>query len=153
MNLEVVKNYYGKVLKSSEDLKTSACCDGGGVPSYLEPLLANVHEEVRAKYYGCGIIVPTALEGTRVLDLGSGSGRDVYMIAQLVGPNGEVVGVDMTDEQLATAEAHSEWHMRRFGFARPNVRFLKGYREARRAWTRTREFRRDRVELRDQSLD
>src|SRR4029079_11391856 len=64
MNLEVVKNYYGKVLKSSEDLKTSACCDGGGVPSYLEPLLANVHEEVRAKYYGCGIIVPAALEGT-----------------------------------------------------------------------------------------
>jgi|SRR6185437_4301152 len=127
MNLEVVKNYYGKVLKSSEDLKTSACCDGGGVPSYLEPLLANVHEEVRAKYYGCGIIVPAALEGTRVLDLGSGSGRDVYMIAQLVGPNGEVVGVDMTDEQLATAEAHSDRHMRRFGFARPNVRFLKGY--------------------------
>jgi arsenite methyltransferase len=127
MNLEAVKNYYGKVLKSSEDLKTSACCDGGGVPSYLELLLANVHEEVRAKYYGCGIIVPAALEGTRVLDLGSGSGRDVYMIAQLVGPNGEVVGVDMTDEQLATAEAHSDWHMRRFGFARPNVRFLKGY--------------------------
>ena len=29
MNLEVVKEYYGKVLKSSEDLKTSACCDGG----------------------------------------------------------------------------------------------------------------------------
>lgn len=44
MNLEVVKNYYGKVLKSSEDLKTSACCDGGGVPSYLEPLLANVQD-------------------------------------------------------------------------------------------------------------
>jgi SAM-dependent methyltransferase len=96
MNLEVVKNYYGKVLKSSEDLKTSACCDGGGVPSYLEPLLANVHEEVRAKYYGCGIVMPAALEGTRVLDLGSGSGRDVYIMAQLVGPNGEVVGVDMT---------------------------------------------------------
>ena len=57
MNIEVVKNYYGKVLKSSEDLKTSACCDGGGVP-LLEPLLANVHEEVRAKYYGCGIVVP-----------------------------------------------------------------------------------------------
>src|SRR4029079_3161773 len=45
----------------------------------------------------------------RVLDLGSGSGRGVYLIAQLFGPNGEVVGVDMTDEQLATAEAHSDW--------------------------------------------
>ena len=127
MNLEVVKDYYGKVLKSSEDLKTSACCDGGAVPAHLETLLANVHEEVRAKYYGCGIVVPVALTGARVLDLGSGSGRDVYMIAQLVGPEGEVIGVDMTDEQLATARSHIDWHMRAFGFARPNVRFLKGY--------------------------
>ena len=61
MNLEVVKDYYGKVLKSSKDLKTSACCDGGSVPSHLEALLANVHEEVRAKYYGCGIAMPAAL--------------------------------------------------------------------------------------------
>ena len=124
---DVVKDYYGKVLKSSKDLKTSACCDGGGVPVHLEALLANVHEEVRAKYYGCGIVVPAALSGARVLDLGSGSGRDVYLIAQLVGQQGEVVGVDMTDEQLATAEAHADWHMRQFGYARRNVRFLKGY--------------------------
>ena len=104
MNLEVVKDYYGKVLKTSEDLKTSACCDGGGVPSHLEALLANVHEEVRAKYYGCGLVVPAALSGARVLDLGSGSGRDVYLIAQLVGPEGEVAGVDMTDEQFDDCE-------------------------------------------------
>src|SRR6185437_13763344 len=127
MNLEVVKDYYGKVLKSSEDLKTSACCDGGSVPADLEPLLANVHEEVRAKYYGCGIVVPAALEGARVLDLGSGSGRDVYLISQLVGPDGEVVGVDITDEQLATANAHIDGHMGTFGYKRPNVKFLKGY--------------------------
>ena len=103
MNLEVVKDYYGKVLKTSEDLKTSACCEGGSLPAHLEPLLANVHEEVKSKYYGCGIVVPAALQGCRVLDLGSGSGRDVYMVAQLVGPDCEVVGVDMTDEQLETA--------------------------------------------------
>lgn len=127
MNLEVVQEYYGKVLKGSKDLKTSACCDGGGVPRELEPLLARVHEEVRSKYYGCGIVVPAALEGARVLDLGSGSGRDVYMMAQLVGAQGEVIGVDMTDEQLATANAHVDWHMRQFGYERPNVCFLKGY--------------------------
>jgi SAM-dependent methyltransferase len=130
MNLEVVKDYYGKVLKSSKDLKTSACCDDGAVPASLEALLGNVHEEVRAKYYGCGFVAPAALRGARVLDLGSGSGRDVYLIAQLVGPEGEVVGVDMTDEQLATAEAHADWHMRAFGYKRRNVRFLKGYIEA-----------------------
>jgi SAM-dependent methyltransferase len=49
------------------------------------------------------------------------------MIAQLVGPSSEVVGVDMTDEQLATAKCHIDWHMRQFGFAKPNVKFLKGY--------------------------
>ena len=74
MNLEVVKDYYGKVLKSSGDLKTSACCDVDNVPARLKALLANVHEEVRAKYSGCGLVVPAALEGARVLDLGSGSG-------------------------------------------------------------------------------
>ena len=129
MNLDVVKDYYGKVLKSSKDLKTSACCDGGGVPPQLEALLANVHEEVRAKYYGCGIVIPSALSGCRVLDLGSGSGRDAYLIAQLVGPKGEVVGVDMTDEQLATAQSHIDWHRGQFGYDRPNVKFLKGYLE------------------------
>ena len=88
MNIEVVKEYYGKVLKSSEDLKTSACCDGGTVPLHLQAALANIHPEVTAKYYGCGITVPAALSGKRVLDLGSGSGRDAYLISQLVGPQG-----------------------------------------------------------------
>ena len=127
MQLEVVKDYYGKLLKSSKDLKTSACCDGAELPSYLQPLLANVHPEVVAKYYGCGIAVPAELKGRRVLDLGSGSGRDTYILAQLAGPDGEVVGVDMTDEQLATANAHLDWHRMRFGSGRSNVRFLKGY--------------------------
>jgi len=127
MNLEVVKEYYGKTLKSSEDLKISACCDGGGVPLHLQEALANVHPEVTAKYYGCGITVPAALTGKRVLDLGSGSGRDAYLISQLVGPDGEVVGIDMTDEQLATARSHVDWHMQRFGYGNPNVEFRQGY--------------------------
>src|SRR5262249_15102489 len=127
MNLEVVKDYYGKALKTSEDLKTSACCEVSGMPAYLEALLANVHEEVRAKYYGCGVVVPAALEGARVLDLGSGSGRGVYLIAPLGGPGGEVGGGDITDGQLPVAEAPIVWHMRAFGYPRRNVRFLNGY--------------------------
>jgi SAM-dependent methyltransferase len=86
-----------------------------------------VHPEVAAKYYGCGIVVPAGLEGRRILDLGSGSGRDVYLMAQIVGETGEVVGVDMTDEQLATANARIDWHRDRFGYSRANVKFLKGY--------------------------
>jgi len=127
MQLEVVKDYYGKTLKTSADLKTSACCDAGSLPVYLERLMDNVHPEVTARYYGCGLVAPTSLEGRRILDLGSGSGRDAYLLAQLVGPKGEIVGVDMTDEQLATANEHVGWHMQRFGYSSTNVRFLRGY--------------------------
>ena len=35
-----------------------------------------------------------------MLDLGSGSGRDCYVCAALVGEQGSVIGVDMTDEQI-----------------------------------------------------
>jgi SAM-dependent methyltransferase len=91
---EDVQDYYGRQLQSSDDLKTSACCDISQVPEWLKPLLARIHPDVLSRYYGCGLICPDLLEGCRVLDLGCGTGRDVYALAQLVGPAGEVVGVD-----------------------------------------------------------
>jgi ubiquinone/menaquinone biosynthesis C-methylase UbiE len=122
---ELVKDYYGKQLSGSADLKTTACCDISSVPAWLKPLLARIHPEVLERYYGCGLVCPPLLNGCRVLDLGSGSGRDVYALAQIVGAQGEVVGVDMTDEQLAVAERHRRHHADAFGFE--NVRFLHGY--------------------------
>ena len=127
MDLNIIKDYYGKTLKSSKDLKTEACRTPEDLPVYLERLVCNVHEEVRAKYYGCGLVAPLALEGMRVLDLGCGSGRDAYILAQLAGPKGEVIGVDMTPEQLAVACSHVDWHTEKFGLGQSNVRFLEGY--------------------------
>jgi SAM-dependent methyltransferase len=122
---EIVQAYYGQTLQSSADLRTSACCDADAVPGWLKPLLARVHPQVSSRYYGCGLVAPPLLEGCRVLDLGSGSGRDVYLLAQLVGPKGSVVGVDMTTEQLAVARAHQPFHAEQFGF--DNVAFLEGH--------------------------
>jgi SAM-dependent methyltransferase len=127
MQHDLVKDYYGRVLETTADLATTACCTADALPAHLRPLVARVHPEVTAKYYGCGLVAPTCLDGLRVLDLGSGSGRDAYVLAQLVGERGEVVGVDMTDEQLAVARAHVDWHAAAFGHAKPNVRFLQGY--------------------------
>lgn len=121
---DLVQDYYGRQLQSSSDLKTSACCDVSQVPEWLKPLLARIHPEVLSRYYGCGLVCPPLLEGCRVLDLGCGSGRDVYALAQLVGPAGEVVGVDMTAQQLEVAERHRGYHREAFGF--DNVRFLLG---------------------------
>ena len=52
------------------------------------------------RYYGCGLIIPECLESCRVLDLGSGSGRDCYVLSQLVGEQGHVTGIDMTEAQV-----------------------------------------------------
>ncbi|MBP2280405.1 SAM-dependent methyltransferase [Psychrobacter sp. PL19] len=122
---DIVQDYYGKQLQSTSDLKTSACCDISSLPQWLKPLLANIHDEVTSRYYGCGLVCPALLEGCRILDLGCGSGRDVYALAQLVGKTGQVVGVDMTDEQLAAAKQHQDYHSEKFGY--DNVTFLHGY--------------------------
>ena len=122
---EIVKQYYGKELRSSGDLKTTACCDPSATPAALWPLLGKIHSRILERYYGCGFVCPPLLEGARVLDLGCGAGRDVYLLSQLVGKTGEVIGVDMTDEQLAIAEAYRSYHAEAFGFA--NASFRSGY--------------------------
>lgn len=126
MNLENSQDYYGKVLTGSSDLKTDACCTTEAPPPEILAAMRNVHEDVRARYYGCGLVVPQAIEGCHVLDLGSGSGQDAYILAQLVGEHGSVTGVDATPEQLAVANAHLDWHRERFGYQQSNVRFLEG---------------------------
>jgi len=122
-----VQDYYGKVLNTSDDLKTDACCTDEGLPAYLKPILSKVHEEVLMRYYGCGLVLPEQLSGARILDLGSGAGRDVYALSALVGEQGEVVGIDMTTEQLAVANEYREYHADVFGFPQSNVSFYKGF--------------------------
>lgn len=68
---------------------------------YLLSLLQEaVSVYVFHRYYGCGLVLPECLEGCRILDLGSGSGRDCYMLSQLVGEKGHVTGIDMTEDQV-----------------------------------------------------
>lgn len=139
---EIVQKYYGETLTGSSDLKTNACCTDAGLPDYAKPLLAQVHEEVLNRYYGCGLVLPQQLEGLTVLDLGCGAGRDVYVLSQLVGKKGQVIGVDMTEAQLEVARRHQSYHQQAFGYTRSNVHFLQGNIE-----------RLDALDLRESSVD
>jgi SAM-dependent methyltransferase len=121
-----LQDYYGRVLRSSDDLATNACCAQGAPPAWLAGPLARVHEEVVARFYGCGFPIPGALEGAVVLDVGCGTGRDVFIASQLVGPRGFVHGVDMTEAQLEVARSSQDWHMELFGYEKPNVAFHLG---------------------------
>ena len=126
---EMVQDYYGKVLGSSDDLKTSACCSLDSVPAHIQAIVADLEPAIVEKFYGCGSPIPEALEGCTVLDLGCGTGRDVYVCSKLVGPEGHVIGLDMTDEQIGEARKHQDAQMARFGYDESNVSFVQGYME------------------------
>jgi ubiquinone/menaquinone biosynthesis C-methylase UbiE len=127
-NLNDVKDYYGKVLKDNNDLKTTACCSTDVMPKHLRDILKSVHDEVMIKFYGCGSPIPFLdLNGKTVLDLGCGSGRDCFVLSKLVGETGRVIGVDMTKEQLDVAKRHQEYHRQQFGHKESNILFQEGY--------------------------
>jgi arsenite methyltransferase len=72
---------------------------------YPPDLLDAIPAEAVASFAGVGYHLDLAglQPGESVLDLGSGSGTDVFGAAVQVGESGRVVGVDITDEQLAKA--------------------------------------------------
>ncbi|XP_075791670.1 arsenite methyltransferase [Pelodiscus sinensis] len=125
-----VQDYYGKELQKSEDLQTNACVTSARpLPAFVKEALKCVHEDVVSRYYGCGLVIPECLETCWILDLGSGSGRDCYMLSKLVGEKGHVTGIDMTDTQVEVAKKHIDYHMKKFGYQVPNVDFIHGYME------------------------
>lgn len=76
------------------------------------------------RYYGCGLVVPECLENCSILDLGSGSGRDCYMLSKLVGQKGYITGLDMTDEQVIIITGK---HFKLHGFGGQEILCLKPY--------------------------
>ncbi len=85
-----------------------------------------IEPEILDRFYGCGSPIPLCLKGCKVIDLGCGTGRDVYLASKLVGEKGFVVGVDMTSEQLMVARRNMKKQMETFGYKKPNVEFLNG---------------------------
>lgn len=121
-----VKGFYGTE-RFKEGAEDNATCSAGGKPLYksAKAALSEVHDQVISKYYGCGNPIPECLEGTTILDLGCGTGRDVYICSKLAGENGKVIGLDMTDEPLELAREYISYHQDKFGYK--NVEFHQGY--------------------------
>jgi len=90
---------------------------------YPPAWLGTVPAEAVGSFAGVGHMLDLAdlQPGERVLDLGSGSGMDSFIAARQVGPEGAVVGIDMTPEQVAKARLLRD----RAGFA--HVNFCEGY--------------------------
>ncbi len=100
--------------------EAALCCPVNYDPRYL----AVIPDEVIEKDYGCGDPSRHLHPGETVLDLGSGTGKICFIASQVVGPEGRVIGVDMTDDMLEVARRNAPLVAERIGYA--NVEFRKG---------------------------
>lgn len=131
-----VRDHYAGIARQADpELKLSAasCCGDSSAAScscnstvYDPALLQNLPASVTDLSLGCGdpVTIAALRPGETVLDLGSGGGIDCFLAARQVGPQGHVIGVDMTPEMLERAEANRI----RLGMA--NVEFRRGQIEA-----------------------
>ncbi len=112
-----VKQRYAAGAQAQE---AALCCPVDYDPQYLKV----IPQEVIERDYGCGDPSQHVRRGETVLDLGSGTGKICFIASQVVGPEGRVIGVDMTDAMLEVARRNAPIVAERIGHA--NVEFRKG---------------------------
>jgi len=111
------RDRYAAAAHASE---AALCCPVDYDPQFLKVIPTEVIE----KDYGCGDPSKHLHPGETVLDLGSGTGKICFIAAQVVGPGGKVIGVDMTDDMLEVANRNAPIVAERIGYS--NVEFRKG---------------------------
>src|SRR5712671_694441 len=105
--IDEIDNVESEVLRRYADgaaqLEPQLCCP----TQYDAQLLAALPPEIIEKDYGCGDPSVYISPGETVVDLGSGAGKLCYIMAQKVGAQGRVIGVDFNDAMLALARKYT----------------------------------------------
>ena len=104
----------------AKEVQPTLCCPTEYEGNYME----NLPQEIIEKDYGCGDPTRYVAAGETVVDLGSGAGKNCYIIAQKVGAQGRVIGVDFNDDMLSLARKYQGEMAAKIGTK--NTSFVKG---------------------------
>lgn len=104
----------------AKEVQPTLCCPTEYEGNYID----NLPQEIVEKDYGCGDPTRYVAAGETVVDLGSGAGKNCYIIAQKVGAEGRVIGVDFNDDMLSLARKYQEEMAAKLGYQ--NTSFVKG---------------------------
>jgi ubiquinone/menaquinone biosynthesis C-methylase UbiE len=107
--------------KGAQQQEVALCCAS---VDYDKKYLEVIPQEIIERDYGCGDPSNYVQPGETVLDLGSGTGKICYIISQMVGPEGQVIGVDMNQEMLKLARKYQREIGEKLGYH--NVEFRRG---------------------------
>ena len=111
---------YERYAAASRQVEPALCCPVQYAGQYLKV----VPQEIIDKDYGCGDPSAWVNAGDTVLDLGSGTGKLCYIMSQVVGPQGKVIGVDCNIEMLELSRKYRDEVAGKIGYS--NVEFRYG---------------------------
>jgi arsenite methyltransferase len=120
LTLSVEEAVRERYTQGAHEKVAALCCPVSYDPQYLKAIPLEVLE----RDYGCGDPSRYLKAGETVLDLGSGTGKICFIASQVVGPEGRVIGVDMTPDMLAVARGAAPQVAANVGFG--NVEFRRG---------------------------
>jgi SAM-dependent methyltransferase len=104
---------------AAQIVEPALCCP----VEYAADYLSVIPQEIIERDYGCGDPTRFVKKGDVVVDLGSGAGKLCYILAQVVGPLGRVIGVDCNREMLSLARRYQTEVAERIGYANVEFRF------------------------------
>ncbi len=125
---EMVREKYEQIAVQNPELNAASCCGVDGCATIDYSIFSEDYSALEGYVksadlkLGCGMPVEYAgiSRGNTVLDLGSGAGNDAFISRVLVGEEGEVIGVDMTEKMIDLSRQHAK------DLGLKNVRFRLG---------------------------
>ena len=114
---DLVQEKYGEIAKESKKVNQACCCGSGKVDLKMDySIMADDYKDIDGYVedadlgLSCGLPTEYAQmkPGDTVLDLGSGAGNDAFIARQVVGKEGKVIGLDMTEEMIEKSRINCE---------------------------------------------